>query len=358
MKRLWIVTHKMTGGGCERVIAQLLKRFCADGLACTLVTECKVPSFYALPEAVAQIALLDSPDMAARDVPKAYRKLRALVKAARPDVVLAMPEKVNVWTVLFLLGTGVPVAVSERNDPSRHPESRVKRILRRLIYPFADGFIFQTQQAADFFPARIRARGSVIENPLDASRLPGINAGMREKTVLGVGRLHPQKNFPLLIAAFARFYETHPDWRLVIYGEGEMRGALEALAKALPNGAVALPGQTDALPEKLFECGVFALSSDYEGMPNALIEALAVGTPCVATDCPVGGCAALLRDGENGLLVPTGDEAALARALCRAAEPGTLHRSASERAEAIRAALDERTICEKWRRYLEGIATK
>ena len=358
MKKLWIVTHKMTGGGCERVIAQLLQRFCADGLDCTLVTECSVPSFYALPEQVVQIALLDAPDMGARDVPRAYRKLRGLVRANRPDAVLAMPEKVNVWTVLFLLGTGVPVIVSERNDPRRHPENRVKRLLRRLVYPLAGGFVFQTRQAADYFPPAIRARGAVLFNPLDASRLPKINAGARNKTVVGAGRLHAQKNFPLLIAAFAGFYKTHPDWRLIIFGEGAERGALEALAKTLPEGVVSLPGQTEALGEELARCGIFVLSSDYEGMPNVLIEALAVGAPCIATDCPAGGCAALIENGKNGLLTPVGDAAALLDALYAVADAGAPELPARVRAEAVRAMLDERVVCEKWRLYLERIAAK
>lgn len=359
MKRLFLVTHKMTGGGCERVIAALLARFVAEGVSCTLVTECNVPSFYALPEALATISLLDTPDMRATDVPRAYRRLRALVKRERPDAVLAMPEKVNVWTVLFLLGTGVPVVVSERNDPRRHPENRIKRLLRRLVYPFAAGFIFQTQQAADYFPRRIRARGIVLMNPLDTTLLPPPNLGARERTVVGAGRLHPQKNFPLLIRAFAAFYATHPEWRLLLYGEGSERAALLALAGALlPPDAFALPGQTARLPEKLAECGMFVLSSDYEGMPNALIEAMAVGAPCIASDCPAGGCAALVTEGKNGLLFPVGGEAALKNAMARVAEDPALARSLGEAATAVREALSERVICQQWRQYLAKIAAK
>ena len=85
----------------------------------------------------------------ARKIHKAYRKLRKLVEQERPDVVLALPEKVNVWTVLYLLGSGVPVVVSERNDPHRHPESRIKRILRCLVYPFA--------KASSSRPRKLRA---------------------------------------------------------------------------------------------------------------------------------------------------------------------------------------------------------
>ncbi len=357
--QLMLVTHKMTGGGCERVIAALLRRFVLDGLHCTLVTECNVPSFYALPENLTQVSLLDAPDMRAADVPRAYRKLRALVKQTRPDIVLAMPEKVNVWTVLFLIGTGVPVVVSERNDPRRHPENRIKRILRRLLYPFAAGFIFQTQQAADYFPARIRARSVVLPNPLDTSLLPAPNHGARERSVVGAGRLHAQKNFPLLIRAFAAFYKTHPDWRLLIFGEGAERAALTELASGLlPQTAFDLPGQTECLPDMLARCGMFVLSSDYEGMPNALIEAMAVGTPCIASNCPVGGCAALVTDGANGLLFPVGGEAALITAMTRVADDPALARSIGDAAVNVRDTLSEQVITQRWRQYLAKIAAK
>ena len=350
--KLMIVTHNMAGGGCERVIARLLWYFAARGDECSLVTECAGASFYEL-LALTRHALSDSEHMRAKDVPRVYRRLRRLVMQERPDIVLAMPEKVNVWTLLFLLGTGVPVVVSERNDPMRHPESRIKRLLRRLVYPGAAGFVFQTQLAADYFPPRVRARGIVLDNPLDVERMPKANTGARQNTVVGAGRLAPQKNFPLLLEAFADFYHEHPDWRLIIYGEGDGRAALEAQAAGLlPAGAWSLPGQTDRLYEELLTAGMFVLSSDFEGMPNVLIEAMALGAPCVATDCRVGGPAALIQDGENGLLTPVGDEGALAGAMTRIAADAAFAGAVPRRAAEIRARLSAETVCEQWRNYL------
>ncbi len=350
--KLMIVTHNMAGGGCERVIARLLWHFAARGDDCSLVTECAGESFYELP-AIKRHALSDSERMRASDVPRVYRRLRRLVRRERPDIVLAMPEKVNVWTLLFLLGTGVPVVVSERNDPMRHPERRMKRLLRRLVYPRAAGFVFQTQMAADYFPPRVRARGIVLDNPLDIDRMPPANTGARQKTVVGAGRLAPQKNFPLLLRAFADFYQGHPGWRLLVYGEGQDRAALEAQAAALlPAGAWSLPGQTATLYEELLTAGMFVLSSDFEGMPNVLIEAMALGAPCVATDCRVGGPAALIQHGQNGLLAPVGDEAALAGAMSRIAEDAALAGAISRQAAQIRTRLSAETVCEQWRNYL------
>ncbi len=359
MKKLMIVTHKMSGGGCERVIAQLLNCFARDGIACTLVTECGVPSFYDLPESVEQIYLTFGKTLPAMKIPKAYRKLRKLVKSQKPDLVLALPEKVNVWTVLYLLGTGVPVVVSERNDPHRHPENKLKRVLRKLVYPRADGFIFQTQDAADFFPKSIRRRGVVLDNPLDTSRIPARFTGERRFVVAAAGRLHEQKNFDLLIRAFARFYKEHHVYSLLIYGEGPEKQRLMKTASRLGiAGAVELPGQSKTLLEDLSDCAMFVLSSNYEGMPNVLIEAMACGLSCIATDCPIGGVRSLVTDGENGLLIPVGDESALAFAMARIADDAPLADRLGENATQIRIRLDETIVAAKWRQYLETISDR
>ena len=157
MKRLLIMTHNMAGGGCERVIAQLANRFADWGIACTIVTEYACESFYPLDARVRLMPLLPGGACPSRCIPRAYLALRRLVRRERPDVVLAMPEKVNVWTVLFLLGSGVPVAVSERNDPRR-----------RLHLPDAGG-------GGLLFPPHPRARGHP-EKPAGRGA-PGIALG-------------------------------------------------------------------------------------------------------------------------------------------------------------------------------------
>lgn len=359
MQRLLIVTHKMTGGGTERVIAQLLKRFVRDGLDCTLVCECAVPSFYELPHEIHLEYMQGAANLSSHNIPRAYRRLRAIVKRTRPDVVLAMPEKVNVWTVLSLLGTGVPVVVSERNDPRRHPVSKLKRALRKLVYPFASGFIFQTQAAADYFPAYVARRCVVLDNPLDIERIPPRFAGARKKRVVAAGRLHEQKNYPMLIRAFARFYRSHPDFSLTIYGEGGERNALQQLASSLGvAGAVKLAGQSEALLADINDAQLFVMSSDYEGMPNALIEAMASGLCCIATDCPIGGVRSLVEHEENGLLVPTGDWQGLSREMCRAVDDPALMQRLGQNAQAIKTRLDETIVAANWRRYLERIANQ
>jgi glycosyltransferase involved in cell wall biosynthesis len=359
MKKLLIVTHKMSGGGCERVIAQLLNCFVRDGIECVLATECGVISYYDLPEGVQHIYLSFDKTLRPKDIPRAYRKLRRLVQKEAPDVVLAMPEKVNVWTVFFLLGCGVPVVVSERNDPHRHPENKIKRLLRLFLYPFAKGFIFQTEEAARYFSKKIRSRGVVLDNPLDRSRIPQPYRGERRKVVAAAGRLHDQKNFQMLIRAFARFYRKNHAYSLVIYGEGPEKNALTRLASSLGvAGAVEFAGQSKKLLEEINDCAMFVLSSDYEGMPNVLIEAMACGLCCIATDCPIGGVRSLITDEENGLLIEPGDESALCRAMERVAADNALAERLGENASRIQRRLDEATVAEQWREFLEEIAAR
>ncbi|MDO4493100.1 MAG: glycosyltransferase family 4 protein [Clostridia bacterium] len=357
MKKLFIMTHNMAGGGCERVIARLANRWNAEGTEVTVITEYRHESVFPLDPGVRLCALSDKTSMGMKDVPAVYRALRALVKKERPDAVLALPEKVNVWTVLFLLGTGVPTIVSERNDPRRHPENKIKRILRRFVYPFAAGFVFQTADQRDYFPQSIRRRGTVLPNPLDTAALPSSFEGARERTVVTAARLEPQKNLGLLLRAFALFRKSHPEYRLTVFGEGREREALTRLMGELGLAdAVSMPGAVGDVPERIRTASVFVLSSDFEGMPNALIEAMAMGLPCVSTDCPAGGPRELIENGVNGLLTPVGDAEALSRAMCRIADDADLAEKLGKNALGVREKHDVAVVAKKWREYIDGCA--
>ena len=357
VRKLMIVTHKMTTGGCERVISILSDRFVSSGIETVLVSECRVPSAYPLPKDMRTEFLLDSERMRARDVPKAYLTLLKIAKREHPDLVLAMPEKVNVWTALFLLPLRIPVVVSERNDPRHHPESRIKRILRKMVYPFASGYIFQTDDARNYFSGRIRQKGSVLDNPLKLENFPEPFRGRRQNTVVSVGRLNSQKNYPLLIDAFSEFFKTHPEWKLIIFGEGTERNALEERIRLHGlEDRVSLPGNTANPAEKIRDAGMFVLSSDYEGMPNALIEAMAVGLPCISTDCPCGGPKTLINSDGNGILVPVGDQTAMTAAMTRIAENPDFADRLGRAAEGIRERMDADLVAEKWREYLDRVA--
>ena len=357
MKKLAIVTRNMGAGGAERVIAQLLSAWVRKGISCTLISVHPGTLFYDIPEQVTYLPIPEFSTGHYRNKMQNYRYLRKLLKTRKLDVILSLPEDIGIFVVLAMLGTGIPVVVSERNNPWVMPDRKITRFLRRIAYPFARGLIFQTKEAAAFFPEFQRKKGIVLPNPLDLSRLPEPYAGERSRTVVSAGRLEEQKNFPLLIRAFAEFHKTHPDYSLILYGEGRRRAELERLAgQCLPSGSWSMPGNVDYLPYRISRCGIFALSSDYEGIPNVLIEAMAVGTPVVSTDCAPGGAASLLRDGENGRLVPVGNVRALAEGMAFLADHPSETAAMAEKARTIRTALDAEKISEDWLSYLETCA--
>lgn len=348
-----VVTRNMGAGGAERVIAQLIGGWRGKGICCTLISMHPAKVFYKIPDGVEHYEIPQFSENLAVDKIKKYAQLRRLLKQQQPDMVLSLPEEIGVYVQAAMLGTGIPVVVSERNNPWVMPDKKITRILRRLVYPFVKGLIFQTKQAASFFPASQQKKGIVLPNPLDCSRLPAVYQGEREKVVVSAGRLAAQKNFPLLIEAFAQFRQKHPDYKLVIYGEGDKRKALEALAgEKLPEGSWSMPGRVDDLPKHIGKCGIFALSSDYEGVPNVLIEALAVGTPSVSTDCAPGGAAELIENGKNGILVPVGDANALAEGLCFMAEHSAEAAQMAAEAVKIRERLDAKKVTADWLEYL------
>ncbi len=353
--KICIVTRNMKSGGAERVIVQLLQQWVEQKVECSLILLDKTEKQYIIPEGVTIHEIGVISQNAAKDKLGKYRMVRRIVQEIKPDIVLSMPEEIGIYVLLAMLGTGVPVVVSERNDPYVMPYKKVTRVLRKIMYPFAKGLIFQTKQAAAFFSERNQRKGIVLSNPLDLARVPAPYERERTKTIVGAGRLEAQKNFSLLISAFSSFYKTHPDYKLVIYGEGSLRASLEEQAKCLPKGAVLLPGVSKQLLTDMNGAALFALSSDFEGVPNVLIEAMSMGMPVVSTDCRPGGAANLIDNGKNGILVPCGDAALLADSMCWIIEHPEQAKSMGKEAVKIKDGLDARAVSQQWLEYLEKV---
>jgi glycosyltransferase involved in cell wall biosynthesis len=217
------------------------------------------------------------------------------------------------------------VVVSERIDPTQYPLPPFWSALRRVFYPKAKAVVVQTPVVRRWAEGFLRADSvHVIPNPVMAPsiapeqvrELPSaLELRQARRRVLAVGRLHAQKGFDLLIRAFAACRAEHPDWDLVILGEGQERANLESLAAELGvSSAVSLPGRVACPVTVMHRSDLFVLSSRYEGFPNVLLEAMAAGLPVIAADCP-SGPSHIVRDGVDGLLVPPEDVDALARAM-------------------------------------------
>lgn len=355
MKHITIVTRNMTAGGAERVIAQLSKDIILNNIECTIVTLDDKEIFYNLPQNVDIKPIGIKSKNNYIDKFEKYKEVRRIAQSLDTDIILAMPEEIGIFVIPAMFGTGIPVIVSERNNPWVMPWKKETRIMRNIFYPFASGFIFQTEFAASFFSKRIRKKGIVLPNPLDLNRIPTPHSGERTKDIVAAGRLVEQKNFPLLIKAFAKFSESNPEYTLVIYGEGKLKDDLENLAKScIKSGKYRFAGKTNELLECMKDASMFVLSSDYEGMPNVLIEAMAIGMPVISTDCPSGGPAELIKNGENGLLVCTNNIEELTNAMCKIIDSKDLQKKIGENAIKIKEKFDSNIVSEQWIEYLEG----
>lgn len=352
MKKIAIVTRNMFGGGAERVIAELINYFYSINIECLLITINKGDIFYDLPTEIKLIEIGEKSPNKLIDKFLKYREVRKIIKWNKPEIVLSMPEDIGIYVIPSLLFLGIPLVISERNNPWVMPDRKITRFLRRVFYPYADGFIFQTDMAASFFNKKIQKKSITLSNPLDIRRVPKPYIGERKKEVVAAGRLTEQKNFKLLIEAFSEFYKKNNDYKLIIYGEGKLRSELLDMAnKLIPPEAFSLPGKTSNLLEKINRSAMFVLSSDYEGLPNVLIEAMVMGMPVIATDCPSGGPKSLIVNKENGIIVPVGDVNALVNAMEKLTNE-SYNKVLGNNAFALREKLRGNVIYEEWLNYL------
>ncbi|MBH1997817.1 MAG: glycosyltransferase family 4 protein [Sphingomonadaceae bacterium] len=242
--------------------------------------------------------------------------IRRELRALNPDAVISMLTKINVLTLAATIGTTHKVIVSERNNPQAQKANTAWNTLLGKLYPRAAAIVMQTRASMVCLPQQVRGKAHIIPNPISSAVLGG--GEVKDKLVLtAAGRLTHQKGFDLLIDAFAKLAERHPDWVLKIWGEGDMRGTLETQIRKLGlTQRVKLPGTSKSPGSWIDQGTIMVLSSRYEGFPNVLGEAMASGMPVVAFDCDFGP-REIIQNGYDGLLVPMGDVAALADAMDR-----------------------------------------
>jgi glycosyltransferase involved in cell wall biosynthesis len=298
------VLASLGSGGAERVVSLLANKMVERGHQVEIIC-LKFNDVYYQTDSRVKVTL------AMRQTKNRFTEifwLRKYLKQQKPDVVIPFTEGVYCFTILSLLGTGIPIIASERLDPAAM--STTRKVLKRLLLPYADWLVVQTQSIKEYFPKSIQKKTSIIYNPVNDSvfNLPSLQgrAGERLNRIISVGRLYPQKNQEMMIRAFAKIADNFPDWQLVIFGEGPLRAELEFLVSSFKlQDRVLLPGRTEYVIEELRKSNIFCMSSDYEGMSNSMIEAICVGLPIVTTD--VSGVKELVENGKNGVVVPCGD---------------------------------------------------
>lgn len=311
-KRYVIFIPTLSQGGAERVISLLSKKMAQEELSVTILLYKDQEPFYPIDP---KVKLVYVPrESGSTNLVKNLLWMRRFYQA-NADAVLSFLAPFNILTLLATLGGKQTVIVADRNDPRFVPGKWPVRKLRDFLYRFADGVIVQTRHNQVYFSKAVQKKSTIIFNPVDLGEKAGLALRtQKRKKIVSVGRLMPQKNQAMLLEAFASLRTRFPEYTLTIYGEGPHRKALEEHILRLGlKDVVDLPGSVKDVHDRIAEGELFVMSSDYEGMPNALIEAMCLGLPVIST--AVSGATDLIRQGENGLLVPCGDAAALAEAM-------------------------------------------
>jgi len=308
----------MQAGGAERVMAQLCNHLAEKGHEVTLLTltPASETSFYEVSSAVRRRPLgrfTDGTGLARIIRVTAWiASLRRSLAALQPDIVISFVDLTNIMVLLATIGLKLPMVVSERIDPAAHAHrlSRLDRTLRRWTYPRASRIVVQTRRAARFFDRFLPEKIVTIPNPVPQSgltALPGLASADGRFRIIGIGRLDHQKGFDILIDSFATLAARFPDWDVVIFGQGPDREALlnQIEAHGL-EGRIKLMGVSKDVASESAQSHLIAFPSRYEGFPNALAEAMAVGLPAVAF-ADVSGVEDLIVSGESGVLVPSAE---------------------------------------------------
>ncbi len=333
--------------------------FLAKGHSVTVVTLYNEDSdFYALPACAKRVALgIDKVSATvihglANNL-RRVRILRRAIKASQPDVVISHIHRTNVMTILAA-GKSVPVIVVEHNDPAMNKAGTIWEMLRHRTYPRARHVVSVSRGLDQHFSWLPKGQHSVIHNPLE---LPAEGVALDTSEgqplapahwLMAMGRLTEQKGFDLLLEAFARIKGRHPDWNLMIIGEGKLRSQLEQFSFQLDLAQrVKYAGQLANPFPTLRKASLFVMASRFEGFPYVALEAMACGLPVVYTDCP-SGPAEIIRDGIDGRLVPNGDVSALAEAMDELmGNPGERERLAA-RAPDVLTRFGTQTIVSEW----------
>lgn len=282
-------------------------------------------------------------------------KLRREVKKHKDAIIVSFEYFMNMQTIVAMAGLKNKLIISERNDPARVGGKTPTKQLRNFLYRFADCLVCQTQEALEYFPQNIQKKSVVILNPVKEN-LPERWQGERRKEIVNFCRLEKQKNLPLLIEAFCEFHKKHADYTLAIYGDGKERESLEEYIRNLKlDDCVTLHHAVSDIHDHIKDAMMFVSSSNYEGLSNSMIEAMAIGLPTICTDCPCGGARMVIRDGENGLLVPVGNKEAMVDAISAVAENQTIRKSLEINGYAIRKELANKRIVGIWRETIKRL---
>lgn len=353
--RIVTVGYLHGSGGAERQIIMLSNELARRGHDVHLVVLNEYRSPYAVSDYV-RIHDLTSVEQGKYRIVQRFKAFRKALSEIRPDVTINYNLQSAYFSLLVGKGRTGKVLYSERGDPYDKEYSGLLGFVRDITCKKVDALVFQSEGARDFFKIGSGQKAIVIHNSVAVPQDKYPVAGKRDNRIVTVGRLHPQKNPHLLIDAFARIASKYAAITLAFYGDGELRDELQNKIDSL---GLAGRIRLNAGRKDIFDCirtaRLFVLSSDYEGMPNALMEAMSLGLPCISTDCRPGGARTLIEDGKNGFIVPVKDVDAMANKMAYLLDnPDVAERAAME-ARRLGETHTNEAVFDEWNKFLKEV---
>ena len=358
--KIVFVSQPLSTGGAERVVATLANRFYELGneVKIVVIDNGDENVYFTYPEI--EIIHIAKPSNPVIDLLYRSGKMRKYFNKYHPDVIIPFTTQKNVSTLLATLFSKHIVIACERNNPVSDPSNKILRFLRKILLWTSKGYVFQTEEAKEYFSKSIQKRACVIPNPIKSDLIqPWF--GDRDKKIVMASRLNQQKNIEMAIDAMEVVTKKHPEFRLEIWGksyeglyEYEFSLKKRVVEKRLENNVIFM-GFSPNIHEEMKDATAFLITSNHEGMSNSLMEALALGLPCVSTNDSNGGARALITDHENGILINVGDTQACISALEEIIENDKLRYKLSHNAVKIREELSVDKISEKWTNYIISV---
>lgn len=359
-KTILFYISSLEKGGAERVFVNLAEYFFSEGYNVKMVTTYHRDEEYSLNPNIERYYSEITPDeetgSRVGNLKARIKKLHDIFAEINPDLVMTCNGKTNMMAIAAAKGLKAKVVISVIADPLMEYYTKLMRIISKTYFIKADGIIVQTKEAAEYFPKRIRNKCKLLPNSLNPAFMLPRYDGENGFEIVTVGRLDENKNQALLINAFLPLKDKYPNYKIMIYGDGVMKSRL---AKMIEDnglvGRVFLKGQVSNVSDTIRNASLFVLTSNTEGMPNALIEAMALGLPVISTDCPSGGPRHLIKDGVNGLLVSPGNVEALIEALDRVLSNDEYRESLGKEAYKLQEELSPSKVNLQWKEYFESV---
>lgn len=321
MKKVLIAITSLHGGGAERVVSVWTRQLFEKGYDVSVLVLSRQENEYPICEGVNVYTVAQNPEQYLKlSFFERFKKMRSFVKNINPDVLINFLPTMQIWMLAVCFGLGIKRIETVRNNPDREASGLKQKIWKFCLFS-SKKVILQTKEQGEFFGKVIQNKCVVIPNPICKQYCENCKQFYNEKNTefIAVGRLASQKNYPLMINAFKLSVEKCSDIKLSIFGSNSSSKLQELINELNMQNNIFLMGRSENVSQELLKRDAFIMSSDYEGMPNALAEAMATGLVCISTDCRTGP-KDLIDDGINGFLVQTGNTEEMANAILKVIE--------------------------------------